>query len=179
MRIFLLPCVLSLLLLTGCGDEEAVKPRDPTLKGLVQRLRASGLKIGEKIRLSLKQDQAARIGRAAGLANELAGAGLSQRFPTETESRRIEAYTVLLERYATAIMAAESHAERQSLEARQKNPGCVVFLLHGDKLLTVRGTGMVGNARPFPGTPPPRPATPPDPAFVDQLQQALEAAETP
>lgn len=178
---------LSLVLLPGCGEdpgaEEAASgvqavdvDRDPTLRGLVARLTEAGLDIGGKLPLDRSTDQKARLGRAAGLANELAGASLNSDFPIETQRRGLGGGALLLERFASPEKARSVHQQRVSRENRSPNPGSIVYLQRGDKLLTLRGSGAPA-ARPMPGLPPPRPTHPPDPALVEGVRRALERAE--
>lgn len=179
--------LVAALLVLGCGGEggeDGSDPgvveasRDPTLRGLARRLEELGLEVSKKRALPVENSQKAAIGRAAGLANELAGASIRSDLPTETELRRIEGVDVLLERFASPEKARAVHAERQAVEDRQRDAGKIAYLQEGDKLLTIRGAGgSPGMIRPAPGAPPPRPASPPDPAFVTRLQDAFFEAE--
>lgn len=165
-------------LLAGCntGGEPVAADRDPTLRGLADRLRDAGLRVGQPQKLRAGYAQKAALGRAVGVANELAGAGIRSQLATETQRRSLEGVAVLFERFPDEAAALAALEKREAAEARQPNPGCIVYLQAGDKLLTLRGTGA-DQKRPVPGAPPPRPLQPPDPEVVERIRDALLEAE--
>lgn len=158
----------------GCGEEPAPR-RDPTLRGLIQRLEARGLTLGPGPRLDMVAEQRARVGRAAGLANELAGAGLKDDLPTETSNRTLGGLVLRLERYASVERAAGAHALAVAQEARRPDPGKLVSLLAGDIVATLEGAGAAAGSQHLPMGLKARPAHPPPPEVVARLEAALAA----
>lgn len=165
------------LVVSGCGDgaedEAAARPRDPTLKGLVAELQEVGLEVGPVLPLSTKASQAAAVGRAAGLANELAGAGLRADMATETQRRKLAGVVATLRRFASEQAAEEAYQRAVTQENRLSDAGGLVHLLAGEYTIVIEGP----SARPQPGVTPGlidlRPAGPPDPAAVQKVEQAL------
>lgn len=191
-RSFLVPLLLGACLglgLGGCGgegdspDERPVgavpSHRDPTLRGLAQRLTEAGLSVSKKLAMDTRSDQTAKLGRAAGIANELAGAGIRSDLAVETELREIAGFRVVLERFDSREKTARVLAQREEQEARARNPGAIVYISRGDKLLTLKGPLPPATSMSMPGLPAPRPQAPPDPGWVDSIRQALEAVEAP
>jgi hypothetical protein len=162
-------------LVAGCGDEEGADaaPRDPTLRGFVKELQEVGLEVGPELRLSAQQSQAAAVGRAAGLANELAGAKLRADMATETKRRKLAGALATLRRYANEDLAAQAHDRSVQQENRLPDAGRLVPLLAGEYTIILEGP----KGRPPPGISPGaievRPAGPPDPAAVQAVEQAL------
>lgn len=142
------------------------------MRGLAAHLRAQGLAVDEPRALTGDADQKAKLGRAVGLANELAGAGIATDLPTETQERRIEGATVILRRYPDPARAGAAAERLRREEAAHADAGKLAILAAGDMVLTVRGPGSGGPAA-FPGAPLPRPASAPDPALVERLGTAL------
>ena len=161
----------------GCGEDEgsaqAARPRDPTLRGLVARLQEVGLEVGPKLRLSTTEGQAAAVGRATGLANELAGAGLRADMATETQRRTLAGAIATLRRFASEDLARQAHERLVTQENRLPDAGRLVPLHAGEYTIVLEGP---------PGRPPPgvsaglvdvRPSAPPAQAAVDAVDQAL------
>lgn len=173
------PAVLAAalaFLVTGCGEEAAQAPKrpaDPTLRGLVQRLREVGLEVGPKLRLSTKEGQAAAVGRAAGLANEMAGAGLRTDMATETQRRKLAGALATLRRYASEELAEKAFEQATMQENRLPDAGRLVPLLAGEYTIVLEGPP----GRPLPGVSPGlvdiRPAGPPAAAAIAAVDQAL------
>jgi hypothetical protein len=137
------------------------------------------LEVGEKLTLNPGEDHASRIGRAAGLANELAGANIQSDLATETQRRNLDGRPVLLERFDSSEKASRVFQKRQDLEDRSRNPGGVILLLRGDKILTLRGPTPPPQVRGMPGLPHQRPSGPPDSAWVEKIRTAFESSTAP